>query len=298
MKPRFAAIAAILLAQAIPVFASPPLVERLDRHERLLADGAGPPDHDGSSWRLDPLPAIPPPAGCVPAAPPETLLAEPRVDLFRCQAGFAKTLVGDGGDGSRWTRELRHRSGPHTIELYVGSANAQAITLDTMEVIDPASGRTLKFAPMKLIDTPPRAMPIVRVSGALACPPDGGDCFGAIGEGDPAGLLRINRDGNVSVLEKPQTRWFAPIVITDIQIAGDRVLLAEEWLYRGSKWVRFAVVDAVTGKRLFEERHGEDHVAGSPRIVSGPAGEIAFHYRDATIGRKVMVRYRLARRAD
>lgn len=294
MAPLIVVIAAGLLLNALRADASPPLVERIERHERLLADDAGPPQHDGNSWQLTPLPAIAPPPGCVPASPAETLLAKPRVDLFRCQAGFAKTLVGVGTDGSRWTRALRQQSGAHALDLYVGSANGGAITLDTLEVIDPASGKTLKFAPMKLVDTPSRPMPIVRISGPLACPPDGGDCFGAVAEGEPAGLLRVGRNGRVSVLEKPQSRWFAPIAVADIQIAGDRLLLAEEWLFRGTKWVRFAVVDANSGKRLFEERHGEDRVVGNPRIVRGPAGEVAFHYRDATAGRLVMVRYRIA----
>ena len=284
-----------LLMQAFPALAAPALVERMSREERLLGLANGPPHHDGRQWRWDELPALPPPLACAPSGPAATLLAAPRVDLFRCQAGFPKSMVGIGADGAPWSRALRHQSGPRAIDLYVGTANAQRITLDTLETIDPATGKTLKFAPMKLIDTPPRAMPVVRVTGPVACPDDGGDCFGAIGEGEPAGLLRIARDGGVTVLEKPQTKWFAPIAIADIQLAGEHLLLAEEWLYRGTKWVRFAIVDPATGKRLFEERHGEDRVVGSPRIVVGPNGEVVFHYRDATAGRQVMVRYRLGR---
>lgn len=287
-------LAAFLLAQTLPALAAPVVAERLSRAERLLGPADGPPHHDGHQWRWEQLPPLPPPAGCTPNGPAETLLAAPRVDLFRCQAGAPKALVGAGPGGS-WTRPLRHPSGPHAIDLYVGTANARQITLDTLETLDPATGKTLKFAPMKLIDTPPRAMPVVRITGPVACPADGGDCFGAVGEGDPAGLLRIARDGRVTVLEKAQSKWFAPIAIADIQLSGERLLLAEEWLYRGTKWVRFAIVDAATGKRLFEERHGEDRVVGNPRIVTGPDGEVVFHYRDATAGRQVMVHYRLAR---
>lgn len=284
----------VALLPAAAALAAPAIAERLGREERLLGAVDVPPRHDGNRWHWDDLPALPPPPECSPTGPAETLLAEPRVDLFRCQAGFPKTLVGVAPDGTRWHRPLRHRSGEHAIDLYVGTANRQRITLDTLETLDPASGKTLAFAPMKMIDTPPRAMPVFRITGPVACPADRGDCFGAIGEGEAAGLLRISRDGKVSVLAKPQTKWFAPIAIADIRIAGNRLLLAEEWLYRGTKWVRFAVVDAASGKRLFEERHGDGRVVSAPRLVAGANDEVAFTYRDATAGRQVMVRYRLS----
>lgn len=289
------AVALALALQALPAAGAAALAERFAREERAFSETAPPPYFDGRQWRWETVAPLPAPEGCTPGSPPQILLASPRVDLFRCQGGFPATLVGSGPDGSLWTRPLRHPSGPYSLDLYVGSANAQRITLDTLEGIDAASGRTLQAAPMKLIDTPPRAMPVVRVSGPVACPADGGDCFGAVAEGEVAGLLRIARDGRLTVLAKPQAKWFAPIAIADIQIAGDRLLLAEEWLFRGTKWVRFAIVDATTGRRLFEERHGEDRVVGDPRIVVAPNGELAFHYRDATAGRQVMVRYRLAR---
>lgn len=283
-----------LLLPAMSTLAAPQVAERIGREERLLGPRDAPPRHDGTRWIWDDLTALAPPPGCEPSGQAETLLASPRVDLFRCQAGFPKTLVGVGPDGTRWHRALRHPSGGHAVDLYVGTANPQRITLDTLETLDPANGKTLAFAPMRMVDTPSRAMPVVRITGPVACPADRGDCFGAIVEGEPAGLLRISRDGQVTVLEKPQTKWFAPIAIADIRIAGDRLLLAEEWLYRGTKWVRFAVVDASSGKRMFEERHGEDRVVSAPRIVAGENGEVAFIYRDATAGRQVMVRYRIA----
>lgn len=272
-----------------------PIVERLGRSEQLLRGPSVPPYFETGEWHWNEQASLPPPLGCEPSAPNETLLARPRVDLFRCQKGFPRTLVGTTATGPNWTRPLRHQSGTHTVDLYVGSVNPGAITLDTLEVIDPGSGRTLQSAPMRMIDAPLRAMPIVRITGPVTCPPEGGDCFGAVGEGQNAGLLRITRDGRALVLEKPQRKRFAPIAITDIQLVGDRLLLAEEWQFRGTKWVRVAVVDPSSGKRLFEERHGEDRVVSDPRIVLGTDGEIAFHYRDATAGRAVMIRYRIVR---
>jgi len=144
---------------------------------------------------------------------------------------------------------------------------------------------------------PPRTIPVISVNGPVTCPRGDGPCYGYSAEGAQAGLLRIERDGRVTVLEKPQTSWLAPIVANDLQLSPDGRLLfiAEAWLFRGSKWVRFAIFDLERGGRAFERRHGEGRVVSNPRLLLGPNNRVAFFYRDDTGARHVVVNYRLHR---
>jgi hypothetical protein len=206
-------------------------------------------------------------------------------------------LVGTRPDGTRWTRPLVQVSGTHRIDLYVGSARADTLTLDSLEVLDPATGNTRISPPLRNVDTPPRPMPLFTIHGPVTCPLDAGPCYGYSAEGQYAGLVRIERDGRVTVLEKPQKKWLAPFVISDLQPGpgGRTLLLAETWLYRGTTWVRFAIFDLAAGRRVFEQRHGEGRVVSNPRIVPGPNDQAAFFYRDDTGARHVVVNYRFGK---
>lgn len=246
-------------------------------------------------WRTPPPPKVP--AGCVPSAPVEWVLDEPPVLLWRCVAAPARRLVGGAPDQPGWIRPLEHVSGTHRIDVHLGSARADAITLNTLEVLDPATGATIAVPPLRSVDTPPRTVPIVGIHGPVTCPPSGGPCYGYVAEGVQAGLLRIGRDGKTAVLETPKRSRLAPIVMNDLQLSADGQLLfiAETWLFRGTKWVRFAIFDLARGKRMFEQRHGNGRVVSDPRLVLGAGDRVAISYRDDTGGRHVAVSYRVRR---
>jgi hypothetical protein len=250
----------------------------------------------GGTLRWDITLAVNAPVGCASAAHAEVLLSAPRLDLWRCSGAAARVLVGTRTDGTRWTRPLVHVSGTRRIDLHVGSARADSVTLGSLEVLDSVTGETRIPPPLRIIaDTPPRPMPVFTVHGPASCPRDGGACYGYNTEGTHAGLIRIERDSRVSVLEKPQHKWLAPIVVSDLQqgAEGRTLLLAETWLFRGTNWVRFAIFDLARGKRVFEQIHGKGRKVSSPRIVPGPNGRAAFFYRDATGEQHVVINYRV-----
>jgi hypothetical protein len=297
-----ACAAALLLATAGSGAARTPVAQAIEERTQPITavarDLAPPPSYSadgGLRWQF--APAANAPADCAPTAPAEVLLGAPRVELWRCRAAGARVLVGTRPDGTRWTRPLVHISGSHRIDLYVGSARADALTLDSLEVLDPATGDTRVPPPLRTVDAPPRPMPVFTVHGPVSCPLDAGPCYGYSAEGAHAGLVRIERDGRVAVLEKPQNKWLAPIVISDLQPGpgGRTLLLAETWLFRGTKWVRFAIFDLATGKRVFEQRHGEGRMVSNPRIVTGPNNLAAFFYRHDTGARHVVVNYRIGK---
>jgi hypothetical protein len=245
-------------------------------------------------WPTEPSGAAP--ADCDSTTPEEALLASPPVALWRCGSS-GRLLVGTRRDGTPWVRPLVYLSGTHRIDLHVGSARADGLTLNTLEVLDPATGKTLLPPPLRFVDAPPRPLPVFAVHSPVTCPLDGGACYGYNPEGPSAGLVRIERDGRMTVLEPPQRKWRAPIDTSDLQFGpgGHTLLLAETWLFRGTKWVRFAIFDLATGRRIFEQRHGEGRVVSNPRIVPGPGNQAAFFYRDATGARYVVVNYRILR---
>lgn len=296
-----AAVAAALTLTAVPASAArPPAAETVEQRAQAVITGAPdpvPPAYaaDGTLHWEPPQPSSPP-ADCTPTtAPVEVLLSAPRIEVWRCGGLLPRVLAGQRPDGTRWTRPLLHVSGPYRIDRYVGTVRADAITLDTLEVIDPASGSTLVPPPLRMVDTPPRPMSAITVNGPVTCPRDTGACYGYNAEGQHAGLLRIERDGRVTVLEKPQRKLLAPIAISDLQFgpSGRTLLIAESWLFRGTKWVRFAIFDLATGKRVLEQRHGEGRVVSNPRIITGPDNRAAFFYRDDTGAQYVVVHYRL-----
>lgn len=232
---------------------------------------------DGSlAWT--PPPAQTPPPGCTPNAAAEVVLGAPQVLLWRCSVAPKRLLVGTAPDGRRWTRALEHLSGSHRIDTYFGSARGDAVTLSTLEVLDPATGDAVKAAPVRAVDGPPRTVPVFGITGPVTCPRGDGPCYGYSADGAQAGLLRIARDGRIAVLEKPQTSWLAPVVPNDLQLSPEGRLLftAETWLFRGTKWVRFAIFDLERGERAFERKHGEGRVVGDPRLLPGPEGRVAF----------------------
>jgi len=293
----------LLLAVTGNVAARMPVAEAIEERTQPMTatarELAPPPAYaDDGSLRWESMPAASAPVDCAPTAPAQVLLSAPRLDLWRCSGAAARVLVGTRPDGTRWTRPLVHVSGTRRIDLYVGGARTDAITLDSLEVLDPATGETRVPAPLHTVaDTPPRSMPVFTVHGPASCSLDAGPCYGYNAEGAHAGLLRIERDGRVIVLEKPQHKWLAPIVVSDLQPGpgGRTLLLAETWLFRGTKWVRFAIFDLANGKRVFEQRHGEGRVVSNPRVVSGPNDQAAFFYRDDTGERHVVVNYRIGK---
>lgn len=246
-------------------------------------------------WRAPPAPKVP--ADCVPSAPVEWVLDEPPVFLWRCAAAPARRLVGGVPNQPGWIRPLEHVSGTHRIDVHLGSARADAITLNTLEMLDPATGATIAVPPLRSVHTPPRTVPIVGIHGPVTCPPSGEPCYGFVAEGAQAGLLRIARDGQTTVLETPKRSRLAPIVMNDLQLSADGQLLfiAETWLFRGTKWVRFAIFDLARRKRVFEQRHGDGRVVSDPRLVLGAGDRVAISYRDDTGGRHVAVSYRVRR---
>jgi hypothetical protein len=93
----------------------------------------------------------------------------------------------------------------------------------------------------------------------------------------------------------PERHLLAPIYIVELQLdATERYLLVgEEWRNRGPHWVRFSIYDLGSGRRIFEERHGEGDSCREPRITAGPDGHVAFSYRNESKMKRTIVHYRL-----
>ena len=111
---------------------------------------------------------------------------------------------------------------------------------------------------------------------------------------DKGGLYRINvASGAWERLMSKSSLLLGPIPILDIQIdtSGRYLLLGEQWYFRGTNWVRFAVFDLDKRRRVFEEKHGQGTWSSEPRIVVDKDGHVAFSYLSNS--EHVLVHYRI-----
>jgi hypothetical protein len=246
-------------------------------------------------FNRDPV-ATPPVDVCPDGGTARAVLAVPRVDLWRCRDGRS-LLAGIGANAApRWVRPLERRSGQFRLTENLIGANPHMLLLGSLEGWSPLDGTTRHVAPIKEIRGEQRSVPRYRFSYPGVYRANTTDFFAYDPEGEEAGLLRVvpgsDRRERLAPVERER---FAPIHVFDLQLdaTGRYLLIAEEWAFRGPHWVRFAVFDIASRRRVFEERHGADGISREPHIVVGPDGHVAFAYRDDTRLSHVVVHYRL-----
>lgn len=245
--------------------------------------------------RLEEAPVSQPPAGvCDKTAYVRAVLARPRVDHWKCADG--KGYLAD--PMGSWKRALEYVSGSRRLTLYVLGASAAGLVLSDLEVWSPATGETLRAAPVRELAGERRSVPRYSFSrtGAFAAR-DAFFLHAAASEiKGGAGVYRfIAATGDAQLLMPPRRDRFAPVEVAEIQLdeTGRYLLLGELSLFRGPNWTQFVVFDLVRRERVFEQRHGEGSIVHEPRIVVGPAGRVAFAYRDGGKRETVLVEYRL-----
>lgn len=252
---------------------------------------------DRGELRLEDAPVSQPPAGaCGKTARVQAVLARPRVDYWQCADGRAYLA----GPNARWMRALEYLSGSRRLPRYVMGASAAGLVLSDLEVWSPTTGETLRAAPARELPGERRSVPRYSFSrtGAVAAH-DAFFLHAAASEIEGgAGVYRlIAANGDAQRLVLPRRDRFAPVEVAEIQLdeTGRYLLLGELSLFRGRNWAQFVVFDLIRRDRVFEGRHGEGSIVHEPRIVVGPAGRVAFAYRDGGKRETVVVEYRLRR---
>jgi hypothetical protein len=237
-----------------------------------------------------------------------TLMLSPRVDRARCPRdgnlrSTKEFLVGVNEQGKTiWQRQLGFISGTFTVEETVIGASPDGIVLNNLTVIAPSSGDIVTQAPTHRVGREQRPMPDYDLTGS------------ALYLADRQGLLwfsadvtLIERKGGLYLIDAAtgQKDLLAPVSTTLLggywrieQMAtaqqDDRhIFLAQRFAIRGPGGVSLAVFDLEQRKIVYEDRFGEGHFCSEPQIVSGSGNSFGFAYIDKTIGKRILIHYRL-----
>lgn len=235
---------------------------------------------------------------------PRARLARPLVVERRCpdprQPGRARrSLVGfDAQTRPVWERPLVFRSNEVEIEQWLIGATPRALVLSSLEVWSPASGETLEPAPVH--QAAGRPVPDHHFSTSALYLPATREWLAFEAE-----VTLVRRTGGIHRVDRAAGRRLWSPVSATLLGTYDRVeamapgadgrfaLLALRQETRGPSSVAVAVLDARTGERLFEERHGSGRTCSEPDVVPGDGGHFAFSYRDDAAAENVLVHYRV-----
>lgn len=243
--------------------------------------------------------------------PRRTRMLGPRVDERQCPrpggAGTDATLIGFDSTGTvTWQRPLAFISGERRIDQWLIGATPEGLVLSSLEVWSPRTGETVVPARTHPVGIERRPVPDEQLTGTAVYHPKRREILLFAADVTlirrQGGLYRIDLGTGTHELLRAVsaglTGTYERAEAMALSADGRLLFLARRSTVRDSSPVSFAVFDLESRRYVFQERHGEGHACSEPRVVAGPAGQVAFSYRDHSDRQNVVVTYHVSQPTD